>query len=240
MIKKIFNFLNNLVQVFYDFYKKEENEIEYKKPGSFKKIDFNLNIPNLKSLNEIKSDRPTILLMDDFPGIISILIDDFNSINPEIKNYFNILYADGNMAAFSVKKFLHDYKEYRIETLDIGTHNNYIAKFSNIKEIDLALLDITIGGYHYNTDTHEIIEYDGIDIAKFLKEEFKNINFYFITGHIINKRNPKIFKFVEKFFSYFNKNIDDFVIPKNSTRIEFYKKEIKELCKKYNLNLIID
>jgi hypothetical protein len=187
-------------------------------------------------VNAIDSNLQTLLMMDDFGGIISVLIDDLKAIklNTEVEDNeslslldnLNIVYADGAMAAFSVKQFLDDYNrvnnEFVVdEACDIISLPHRDGK---IKKIDIALLDITIGGCNYIDGL--MMEYDGIDIAKFIKEIFPDCQIWFITGHKPNKRNPTIYKYMEKFRSLFGKDIDNYIIPKNSNRVDYFKEAL--------------
>lgn len=208
---------------------KVDTNFQYTSPSTIGRITNSLEVPDIKSKSKIDTHKPTILLMDDYSGIISILLDDFKYLGANIIDDLNILYSDGTLAAFSVKKFLDEYKRLKEEEieLDIITINDtdlenkdgHVYQICQIEKIDIALLDITIGGFNYINN--EMVEYDGIDIAKFIKEVFPNCRIYFLTGHKPNKKNPKIFRYMEKFRSIFHEEINNWIIPKNSNRVDY-------------------
>jgi hypothetical protein len=217
---------------------RSDSGFQYTSPSTIGRITNSIEIPDIKSKSKIDTKKPTILLMDDYSGIISILLDDFKYIGDNVIDDLNILYADGTLAAFSVKKFLDEYKrkkeeEIELELLgeikddDLEDKNGHIYQICQLKHIDIALLDITIGGFNYINN--EMVEYDGIDIAKFIKELFPNCKIYFLTGHKPNKKNPKIFKYMEKFRSIFNEEINSYIIPKNSNRIDYILDDLNKL-----------
>lgn len=229
-----------------------QNEFQYTSPSTIGRITNSFEIPDIKSKAKIDTNKPTVLLMDDYSGIISILLDDFKYLGANIIEDLNILYADGTLAAFSVKKFLDEYKrkkeeeielELNSDNLGIGIHTNsnyldeintedkngHIYQICQLKNIDIALLDITIGGFNYINN--EMVEYDGIDIAKFIKELFPECRIYFLTGHKPNRKNPKIFRYMEKFRSIFNEEINAWIIPKNSNRTDYIIKDLNKLLK---------
>lgn len=210
----------------------DEDNLPYTSPTSICKDTKGIEVPDIKAKCTIHPDKPTVLIMDDFSGIISLLIDDLKYFGKNITEELNILYADGNMAAFSVKKFLDEYKQFHEERIEINPDENQDSEghphiISSIKSLDVVLLDITIGGFNYVND--EMVEYDGIDIAKFIKELFPSCKIWFITGHRPNKKHPKIYKYMEKFKTLFGEEINPYIISKNGSRIPFIEKDINRI-----------
>jgi hypothetical protein len=213
--------------------KYQEPELDYTSPKNINKLNIPIPVPKIKMVNAMDSNLQTLLMMDDFGGIISVLMDDLKAIklNTEVEDNeslslldnLNIVYADGAMAAFSVKQFLDEYNKVNHELVvdDVCDIISLPHRDGKIKKIDIALLDITIGGCNYIDGL--MMEYDGIDIAKFIKEIFPDCQIWFITGHKPNKRNPTIYKYMEKFRSFFGKDIDNYIIPKNSNRVAYFK-----------------
>lgn len=147
-------------------------------------------------LPEVKGN-PYILIMDDFEGMAQLVKDELYRVQCcDAKDKFNILMSTGIYAAFAVEKYLK----------------------KPTKKIDVAILDITLGGIING------VEYDGIDIAIMLKEHNQNCVIKFLTGHALNKRNPEIFKFIEKFENFFN-------VPMTETKKVIFKQEETEMYK---------
>lgn len=225
----------NEAQADNDLSKYNEDNLPYTSPTSICKDTKGIEVPDIKSKSVIQPDKPTVLIMDDFSGIISLLIDDLKYFGKNITEELNILYADGNMAAFSVKKFLDEYKQFHEERIEINPDENQDSEghphiISSIKALDVVLLDITIGGFNYVND--EMVEYDGIDIAKFIKELFPSCKIWFITGHRPNKKHPKIYKYMEKFKMLFGEEINPYIISKNGSRIPFIEKDINRILQR--------
>ena len=188
--------------------KQVEEEYDYIRPSEIFKDSYNIEIPDVK-IHSNELGKPGILLMDDLSGMTNLIINELTRVQCcDVIGEFNIAVATGDFAAFSVEKFL----------------NNEELQF----EINIALLDITLGGVING------VEYDGVDIAIMIKNKFPDALIKFITGHTLNRRNPEIFKFIEKFENYFNLSIDEMdtvivdgelqkiykhVIRKNSNRV---------------------
>lgn len=157
-------------------------ENEYITPVDLVNKIKNIDVPDIIYCEPEIEGRPNILIMDDFIGMAQLIKDELNRIQCcDVYKNFNILIATGNYAAFTVKKFL---------------------ELPDKKIIDVAILDITLGGVIDN------IEYDGIDIAIMLKKHNPNCVIKFLTGHTLNEYNPEIFKFMQKFKDYFKIPID--------------------------------
>ena len=140
-----------------------------------------LIIPDINIRNNVGKKAPTILIIDDFPGMVDLLYTELLRVQCcRISDKFNIITATEEYAAYTVKEYL-----------DHGG------------KIDIAFLDITIGGIK------DGIELDGIDIAIMIKEINPECEIRFITGHTLNKRNPEIFEFMQKFYIQTGIQIDE-------------------------------
>jgi len=187
----------------------------YDPPINLGGVDYKTVIPEVTKLTYDPSKR-NILIMDDFEGMALLIKDELKRVQCcDIYKTFNIILSTGSFAGFSVKQFL--------ENEDI--------------KIDIALLDITLGG------VIEGVEYDGVDIAIFLKKYNPDCVIRFVTGHTLNRHNPEIFKFIKKFESFFDVKIDEtkllihngkeqqvykHVINKNGNRVEALGSTIQE------------
>jgi hypothetical protein len=211
---------------------------DYVSPAQFmmNRSSDNLIIPDITVKNNVGKNNPTILIMEDFPGMVDLLYTELLRIQYcPIEKMFNIITATDEYAAFTVKEYL-----------DRGG------------KIDIAFLDITLGGIK------DGIELDGVDISLFIRANNPNAEIRFITGHTLNRRNPEIFEFMQKFYLATGQNIDeeetfvDFktkdnltimkhIIGKNSNRImlmalaieKWIKKLNPEVCEKLNLTKYI-
>lgn len=171
-----------------NFFKKQFNKwfnkqevCDYIRPEQLINNEIETKIPEIVVIDPpINNTKKNILIMDDQPIMVSLIVEDLLQI-PNVNDDFNILTAVGDFAAFSVKDFLE----------------------SNDTVLNLAFLDITIGG------VIEGVEYDGIDIAIMIKDKFPLCEIKFITGHTLNRKNPEIFKFIEKFENHFQIKIDE-------------------------------
>ena len=180
----------NVLKMFKRLFKKEQPKAEddffkddYISPTSFmmsRKHD-ELIIPDINIRNNVGKHAPTILIMDDYSGMVDLLYTELLRIQCcDIGSKFNIITATDEYAAFTVKEYI-----------DHGG------------KIDIAFLDITIGGIK------DGIELDGIDTAIMIKKACPDSEIKFITGHTLNKRNPEIFEFMQKFYNETGFNIDE-------------------------------
>ena len=180
----------NVLKMFKRLFKKEQPKAEddffkddYISPTSFmmsRKHD-ELIIPDINIRNNVGKHAPTILIMDDYSGMVDLLYTEvLRTQCCDIGSKFNIITATDEYAAFTVKEYI-----------DHGG------------KIDIAFLDITIGGIK------DGIELDGIDTAIMIKKACPDSEIKFITGHTLNKRNPEIFEFMQKFYNETGFNIDE-------------------------------
>ncbi len=176
-------FVKNLFTKKVDKVEEEFFKDDYISPTSFMMSRKNdeLIIPDINIRNNVGKNAPTILIMDDYSGMVDLLYTEVLRIQCcGIGSKFNIITTTDEYAAFTVKEYI-----------DHGG------------KIDIAFLDITIGGIK------DGLELDGIDTAIMIKKACPDSEIKFITGHTLNKRNPEIFEFMQKFYNETGFNIDE-------------------------------
>ena len=168
LIKKIFNRFGDLKN------KQRENIPdlcieEYIRPEELHKfMDNHSNeIPSVKYVNSFEPENPTLLIMDDHAGMVSLIVDELMSKINSI--HVNIITASSDYAAFSVKEFINN---------------------PNHCKIDIAFLDISLGGICFEDNT--LIEMDGIDIAEMLWKDNPSAEIRFITGHTLTGKKSRV------------------------------------------------
>jgi len=202
--------------------KVEEIEFDYKRPEDINQEIVEIDIPDIEFVVDNRDKNvPTILLMDDFKGMTTLLCDELKRVECcDIYSNYNVAVATGDYAAFIVEKAL-----------------------SEGLKVDVAFLDITLGGVVNN------VEYDGVDVAIMIKDKYPDSLVKFVTGHTLNRKNPEIFQFIKKFEEHFNTNIEDtyevqtnqgteniykHIIQKNSDRVLLMERAILEYNEKSN------
>jgi hypothetical protein len=189
--------------------------LDYKKPDDIIITHEEVDVPEINyASGKIDISKPTILIMDDFEFMARLVYEELERVDViDVYKNFNVITASSEYAGFSVKKALEE-----------G------VKF------DVCFLDITLGG------VIDSVEYDGVDIAIMIKEKYPNSNIQFITGHTLNRKNPEIFQFIQRFETHFDVPIDEeydividgvndtcfkHIIPKNSNRVLLMGNAIK-------------
>lgn len=196
-------------------------EYDYTRPSEMIVEKYLIEIPEIQIIKVDDTPRPGILLMDDISGMTALIRAELGRVQCcEVVSEFNLAIADGDYAGFIVQDFLKN-------------NDDFI--------INVAFLDITLGG------VIDGVEFDGVDVAIMIKEKFPDSIIKFITGHTLNRRNPEIFKFIEKFENHFSVSIDEtenviidgviqklykHVIGKNSNRVFSLGMTIEEFLDK--------
>jgi len=197
-MSEVKNFFTNIKE---KYFKKEEPECDYLKPMELGSNVQEIIVPEIDITN-LDKNKKNIFIMDDFDGMGSLIKDEIKQVNCiNIHEHFNIILDTGTFAGFSLRNLLNTEKDLKI---------------------DLAFLDITLGGI---VDGEEL---DGIDIAILLKNRNKNCLIKFVTGHTLNKHNPEIFKFIQKFEETFKVKMDEieekeYLINGENKTIPIYK-----------------
>lgn len=171
-------------------------------------IDYN-RIPSAE-VTIINKKLPYLLILDDIPETISLYSTDFRNIN-RLYNY-NVEEEFNTVKCLGVKAGLTAHKYLELE-------DGYV---------DYAILDITLG-YIIKFKNGDFEEFDGIDIAIKILEKNPKAKIIFSTAHTMNRRNPDIIRYINKFESATGKDINNYYINKNSDRVTgfytFFKSE---------------
>lgn len=151
----------------------------------------------IKSYGNSKAEE-SILIVDDLDFVYKLYQSDFNMIKREIG--FDIL------ANYSVK-------------FATGTKSGFVAinEINNNPTINYAFLDITLGSITKNSKG-DYIELDGIDVGLYLLDKNPKAKIMFVSGHTLNRMNPKMSYFYKKFEEKTGLKIDDYYLYKNSDR----------------------
>lgn len=155
-------------------------------------------------------NKPSILIIDDNPGVVSFLRDDIEEIikdNTGDNTKYNILEFTG---ANAVYKFLATSQHYH----DL-----------NIK---IAIIDITYGGSVQTNNGN--VRLNGVDVFSEIYKTNKELKFCFYTGNQLNpyiKNNKEI---MDYFKNIYRENISEHVLYKTSMnideRIKYFKKKL--------------
>jgi len=143
----------------------------------------------VKDINNYDPKKPSIILLDDNPGVLSFLEDDLRSLN--IKDY-NIIKFDSKYAGFNLVGTLKSYKGLNIQ---------------------YCIFDLTFGGGVYNEIDGNVI-LDGVDVLKECLYYNKDIKYFFFTGNTLNTYIKKNKEMVDKFKNITSKDITDFILYK--------------------------
>jgi hypothetical protein len=143
-------------------------------------------------------DKKTILIMDDREAIISSMMDDLYSLDDQESefnlNSYNILKIHSKMAGFQVFDILEK---------------------APLIEIKYALLDIILGGKKVIDGKRTMV--DGVDVAIAIWDKFETAEILFFSGCIIESDSRDIFNFKDKFEEYTGDNIENYILPKDSS-----------------------
>lgn len=159
------------------------------------KYSIDLKLPQERIVSNYNPELPTIVIIDDSKGIVSIVEDYLHECGLQSES-FNILSFFGQMAPFVL-----------LQTLSM-------LKDKGLNKVDYAIIDIVLPGKIKQDDKY--IKMDGIDVSILLNKEYKCNNFVFYTGNIVNTYVEFIKLKSDKFFNYFNKNIEDYLIFKSN------------------------
>lgn len=207
--------LSKLIEILSKFFKNKKNynkiiiDITSIIPN---KIEVEINLPEIRLIKAFDPSKPSVLIIDDQKGIISIVEDYMAECGVDSSQY-NILSFYGNFAAFVMQATLERLKE-----------EQALAK------IDIAIIDIVLPGKKKINDRYT--KYDGVDVAMYLNENFDLKNFAFYTGNIVSAYVGFINEKTEKFFRYFKKPMSEHIIYKGNGSEEEVIKEFCDLFKK--------
>jgi len=161
-----------------------------------KKIYVEPNCEWVLELKDFNKSKPSILVVDDNPGIISFLLDDLYSLDGVKINLdeYNIITFDTINAAFYFEATQHSYRGLNIE---------------------YAIIDLTLGG-SISTPKGPV-KYTGVDIYQQILIYNPEVKPLFYTGNNLNEYIKSNEKIIEQFFNITDgKSIRDYVLFKTS------------------------
>jgi len=151
-------------------------------------------------LKDYDDTKPSILVVDDNPGIISFLIDDIESLDGksiDLKDY-NLLTFDTINAAFYFEATQHKYKGLNIE---------------------FAILDLTLGGSIQTSEGP--VKYTGVDIYQQILIYNKDAKVLFYTGNNLNEYIKSNKKIINQFAEITDgKSIKDYILFKTALDLQ--------------------
>jgi len=196
IIEKISNFFNRIIEK--DIVLEETSiKVEHKTREELMGL---IDLDKVEDIEFIDNNQEkNLLILDDQEVSFELYKADFRKIergyNVNPLNDFNIINVLGVQAGLMAYKYI----------------------INNENKIDYAMLDITLG-FIIKLDNGEHFEFDGIDIAILLIKYNPNIKFLFLTAHTLNRRNPVLSNYFEKFEESTGKSIEDFYLNKNVDR----------------------
>ncbi|RLC47059.1 MAG: hypothetical protein DRH57_04825 [Candidatus Cloacimonadota bacterium] len=167
-------------------------------------IDIAPNCTWALELKDYDSSKPSILVVDDNPGIISFLIDDIESLDGSKINIseYNILTFDTINAAYYFEATQHKYH---------GLNIKY------------AILDLTLGGSVPTNDGPS--KYTGVDIYQQMLIYSPDAKVLFYTGNNLNEYIKSNKKIIQQFKDITNgKKIKDYILFKTALDLEGRRK----------------
>lgn len=150
----------------------------------------------VKKIPDFDSTKPSILLIDDNPGMVSFLRDDIEEIFEKHHiniNAYNILEFDTKFAAYNF----------------IATHDYY-----NGLNIMYAIIDITYGGSVQSN--YGNLRLTGVDIFREIYRINPDVKFVFYTGNQLNPYIKSNKELMDSFTEIYHDNIMDYVLYKTS------------------------
>lgn len=150
--------------------------------------EWNINLEN-KDFS-----KPGILIIDDNPGIVSFLEDDFEVLD----DYGRININDYNIFSFTTKDAAYIFM-------------STIRRYGNIN-IQYAIIDITLGGTINTVD--RIVKLTGIDVLEVLLEMNPDVKYIFYTGNQMNHFIKPIANIMAQYKELTNKEITDDILFK--------------------------
>jgi hypothetical protein len=204
----------------------------------FSKIkDLVFNIFKKKNTTTVEEKKPEVV---DTPSkhdreyyISRITYDGINK--PDIvcgeNNDLSLLILDDIEMAYSLYKidFSRIKSKHEVEVCDkvkvinaLGTKAGVVAyKYIAIdgNKIDYAILDLTLG-YVIKLSKGDYIELDGVDIAIAILKGNPDAKIIFSTVHTLNKTNPTVKYYHDKFREETGLELEDYYLNKNGSRTE--------------------
>lgn len=172
----------------------------------FKKLTLD-NTPEPEILNKVENG-PTILFMDDQPTSLILFKIALKNVIAKyglnVYSKFNIVAAIGPLAGTIAYKYILNNK------------------------IDMAVLDITIGEM-IKQENNNLVEIDGIDIGIVINQYNEHSKVLYLSAHSLNRNNPLLRYYYEKYEKITNKNIEDQFLNKgDDNKVDKFYSLLKE------------
>ena len=157
---------------------------------------------------EFDKSKPSILLIDDNPGMVSFLRDDIETILEKI----NVNIEDYNILEFSSKFAVYQF---------IATHQ-YFDGFN----VQYAVIDITYGGTVLTGNGN--LRLTGVDVFKEIYEENRDVKFVFYTGNVLNKYIKSNIELMQQFKKIYADDINNYVMFKTTMSMDERQEELRK------------
>lgn len=171
------------------------------------KVQVSVNLPEVRLISTYDNSKPSIVIIDDSKGIVSI-VQDYVCECGISSDTHNILSFYGDYAPFVMKQTLEALKE------------------KGLTKIEFAIIDIVLPEKMKVGDKY--IKLDGIDVAVYLNGNHSLTNFVFYTGNIISAYVEFINEKTKKFKKHFGKEMIEHVVFKGGATDDVM---VEEFCK---------
>lgn len=160
------------------------------------RIDSPIFLPEERIINRFDTNKPSILIIDDSKGMVSIVEDYLADLNVNLSDY-NVLTFFGVNAGFVMVETLAELRK------------------KGLSKIDYAIIDIVLPGRIHVEDSYR--KMDGIDVAEHISRMYSCDSFLFYSGNTLNYYVDYIEEKIAKFDSIFNKNMRNYLVFKNES-----------------------
>lgn len=163
----------------------------------------------LVDLPDYDSSKPSILLIDDNPGVLSFLSDDFDEVFKE----HNI-----DASLYNILKFTSQFAVYHF----LATSYKHGGL-----NVEIAVIDITYGGCVPSPKGN--VRLTGVDVFNELYKRNPDVSYLFYTGNSLNAYIKSNYELMEQFEVIADNNIMEHVLFKDMVNMDerrdfFYKK----------------
>ena len=163
--------------------------------------------PDPEVINKVENG-PTILFMDDqTTSLVLFKIALKNVVSKyglDVYSKFNVVAAMGPSAGTIAYKYILNHK------------------------VDMAVLDITIGEM-IKQENNNLIEIDGIDIGIIINQHNEGSKVLYLSAHSLNRSNPLLRYYYEKYEKITNKSIEDQFLNKgDDNKVDRFYTLLKE------------
>jgi len=217
MIKNIFFAVKKWIRIFRSYFKDNNDNKDniYDNLIPKNKSKFNFENQDKEILKNYVPGKKNIIIIDDSPGIISIVVDMLEELHSNKKI---------NLHEYNILKFYGKFAPFLLE---------YTLEKNNITKIDYAIIDIILPGRLKIDGIQKRL--DGIDTAILLNKQYNCNNFVFYTGNVVSEYIDFIKEKVDRFYDFFGIHIKEQIIFKGEGDDAKFKFE-DLLLNKYDIN----